>query len=206
MLLLLRQGHFIFCKKVYNFLAVENAIERRKNMLNIIIDLIIIFTLNVFSTCLGNLKTAFLAQKAIKPVYVTTFIDAIVFVYAFKLITSSSGYGYILSFAVGKIVGVFLANKIEKNLALGLIEIDVYKQHPDSGKILADTLRNLGYSVTTTVGYGIDGKELILKIILSRKQFPDFYEIMEQYGKVNMSVKSITKTYGKVGGINVIAE
>ncbi len=174
-------------------------------MLNTIIDLLIIFALNVFSTCLGNLKTAFLAQKAIKPVYITTFIDAIVFVYAFKLITSSSGYGYILSFAVGKIVGVFLANKIEKKLALGLIEIDVYK-HPDSGKILADNLRDLGYSVTTTVGYGIDGKELILKIILPRKQFPDFHGIMEQYGKVNMSVKSINKTYGIVGGINVIAE
>ncbi len=175
-------------------------------MLNTITDLLIIFSLNVFSTCLGNLKTAFLAQKAIKPVYVTTFIDAIVFVYAFKLITSSSGYGYILSFALGKIFGVFLANKIEKKLALGLVEIDVYK-HPGAGKILADNLRDQGYSVTTTVGYGVEGKErLILKIILPRKQFTDFHGLMEQYGKVNMSVKSITKAYGKVGGINMIRE
>lgn len=174
-------------------------------MLNTIIDLLIIFALNVFSTCLGNLKTTFLAQKAIKPVYVTTFIDAIVFVYAFKLITSSSGYGYILSFALGKIFGVFLANKIEKKLALGLVEIEVYK-HLGAGKILADNLRNQGYSVTTTVGYGTEGKELILKVILPRKQFPDFHGLMEQNGKVNMSVKSITKTYGKVGQINMIAE
>ncbi len=174
-------------------------------MLNTMLDLLIIVTLNVLSTCLGNLKTAFLAQKAIKPVYITTFIDAIVFVYAFKLTTSSSGGGYILSFAVGKILGVFLANKIEKKLALGLIEIDVY-QHPDSGKVLADDLRELGYSVTTTVGYGIEGKELILTIILPRKQFPEFHGIMEQYGKANMSIKSINKTYGKIGGANVIAD
>ena len=174
-------------------------------MLNSIIDLLIIFALNVFSTCLGNLKTTFLAQKAIKPVYVTTFIDAVVFVYAFKLITSSSGYGYILSFALGKIFGVFLANKIEKKLALGLVEIEVYK-HLGAGKILADKLRNQGYSVTTTVGYGTDGKELILKVILPRKEFPDFHELMEQNGKVNMSVKSITRTYGKIGGIRMAAE
>lgn len=175
-------------------------------MLNTIIDLLIIFALNVFSTCLGNLKTAFLAQKAIKPVYVTTFIDAIVFVYAFKLITSSSGLGYILSFAVGRIFGVFLASKIEKKLALGLVEIEVNK-HPESGKILADNLRDQGYSVTTSVGYGVEGKErLILKIIMPRKQFSDFHVIMEQYGNVNMTMKTITKTYGKIGGVNMITE
>ena len=175
-------------------------------MLNTIINLLIIFVLNVFSTSMGNLKTTFLAQKAIKPVYLITFVDALVFVYAFKLITSSSGYGFILSFALGRICGVFLANKIEKKMAFGLLEINVYK-HPEPGKILADTLRNRGYSVTTTLGYGIEGKErLILTTILPRKQFPDFHELMEQDGKVNMSVKSITKTYGKVGGISMIAE
>ncbi|MFA5385682.1 MAG: hypothetical protein WC364_13685, partial [Eubacteriales bacterium] len=96
-----------------------------------------------------------------------------------------------------------LANKIEKKLALGLLEISIYK-HSSPGKLLADTLREHGYSVTTTVGYGIEGKErLVLTIILSRKHFPVFYRLIEQYGKVNMSVKSITKIYGKVGGINV---
>lgn len=175
-----------------------------EKLLNTIINLVMIFALNVFSTCLGNLKTTFLAQKAIKPVYVTTFIDAIVFIYAFKLISSSSGYGYILSFALGKIFGVFLAAKIEKKLALGLVEIDVYK-HPGAGKILADNLRERGYSVTTTVGYGVEGKErLILKIILPRKQFPDFRGLMEQHGKVNMSVKSVSQIYGKVGGSDMV--
>jgi uncharacterized protein YebE (UPF0316 family) len=175
-------------------------------MINTIIALLVIFALNVFSTCLGNLKTSFLAQKAIKPVYIITFVDAIVLVYAFKLIAGSSGYGYILSFAMGRICGVFLANKIEKKLALGLLEIEVYKQ-PDPGKILADNLRERGYYVTTTFGYGIEGKErLILTTILPRKEFPVFHAIIEQDGQVHMSVKSITKTYGRVGGINVNTE
>ena len=159
--------------------------------------------MNVFSTCLANLKTNFLAQKTMIPVYIITLIDSLVFVFALKLISSSSGYGFILSFAIGRMLGVFLANKIEKKLALGLLEISIYK-HSSPGKLLADTLREHGYSVTTTVGYGIEGKErLVLTIILSRKHFPVFYRLIEQYGKVNMSVKSITKIYGKVGGINV---
>jgi uncharacterized protein YebE (UPF0316 family) len=193
MLLLLGQEHFIVLFWI------------RRNMANTIIALIIIFALNVFSTCLGNLKTVFLAQKAIKPVYLITFIDAIVLVYAFRLISNSSGYGYILAFALGKLLGVYLANSIEKRLALGLLEIEVYKQ-PEPGKILADTLRLCGYYVTTTLGYGIEGKERwILTIILPRKEFPGLHALIEQDGKVNMSVKSITRTYGKVGGINVPA-
>lgn len=169
-------------------------------MLNTIIDLLIIFVLNVFSTCLSNLKTTFLAQKTIKPVYMITFIDAMVFVYTCKLTANSSGYGYILAFALGRILGVFIASKIENKLAIGLLEINVFK-HPEPGEILTDSLRDRGYSVTTTLGYGIEGKErLILTTILPPKQFPYFQGIIEHDGKVNMSVKSITKTYGKVGG------
>jgi len=174
--------------------------------LNTATYLLVIFLLNVFGTCLGNLKTTFLAQKAIKPVYITTFIDAIILVYALKLVSNSSGYGFLFSFALGKMGGVLLANKIENKLALGLFEINVYK-HPSQGKILADTLRDLGYSVTTSVGYGIEGKaRIILTIIMERKHFPDFHEIIQQDGKVNMLVKPISKTYGKIGGISVTAE
>ena len=175
-------------------------------MIDTIIALLIIFVLNVFSTCLGNLKTIFLAQKAIKPVYLITFVDAIVLVYAFKLIADSSGYGYILAFALGKLSGVYLAHRIDKKLALGLLEIEVYKQ-TEPGKVLADTLRARGYYVTTSFGYGIEGKErLILTTILPRKEFPGLLALIEQDGKVNMSVKSITKTYGKVGDMSAALE
>jgi len=168
-------------------------------MISTIINLLTIFILNTLSTCLGNLKNVFLSQKAIKPVYITTFLDALIFAYAFKLVAGSSGYGYILTFAMGRIFGVYIADMIERKLAFGLLEIDVYK-HCEQGKILADTLREAGYSVTTTVGYGLEGKErLILNIILPRKQFPVLKEILEQDGKVNMSIKTVSKTYGKVG-------
>jgi len=69
-------------------------LRKEENILNTVIGLLIIFILNVFSTCMSNLKTTFLAQKTIKPVYVITFIDALVFVYACKLIANSSGIEY----------------------------------------------------------------------------------------------------------------
>lgn len=177
-------------------------IPKGEIIINIFINLTIIFLLNILASCLKNLKTVFLSQNAIKPVYVTTFIDSVVFVYAFKLTTASSGYAFVFIFALGKLLGVFLGNKIEKRLAYGLIEVDVYK-HKEQGKLLADSLRNQGYSITTTVGYGMEGLErLVLKIILPRNRFTELHEILKKDGNVNMSVKTISRIYGKVGIIN----
>ena len=140
-----------------------------------------------------------MSQNAIKPVYIATFIDSVVFFYAFKLTTTSSGFAFIFVFAIGKLIGVYLGDLIEKKLAYGLLEIDVYK-HKDQGKQMADNLRDLGYSVTTTVGYGVNGLErLMLKIILPRKSFSDLHEILKKDGNVNMTIKKISSVYGKVG-------
>ena len=162
----------------------------------------IILFLNILGSCLKNLKTVFLSQNAIKPVYITTFIDSVVFFYAFKLTTTSSGFAFVLVFALGKLMGVFLGSMIEKKLAYGLLEVDVYK-HSEEGKVLADSLRDQGYSVTTTVGYGVMGLErLMLKIILPRNCFSDLHEILKKDGNVNMSIKTISTVYGKVGIVN----
>ncbi|MDD3269327.1 MAG: hypothetical protein PHX14_08400 [Syntrophomonadaceae bacterium] len=164
-----------------------------------LVNCLIIFALNALSTCLGTLKTLFLSRQVIKPAYITTFLDALIIAYAFKLVAESSGISYIFAFAAGRIAGIFLGNLIENKLALGLLEVSIYK-HPPAGKVLADRLRDIGYSVTTSVGYGMEGKErLILNIILPRKQFPHLQERLEQDGHYNMSVKSVNKAYGKIG-------
>lgn len=164
-----------------------------------LIDLTIIFVLNAISTSLGTLKTLFLSKQNIKPVYITTFLDSLVFAYAFKLVSNSSGFAFILAFAMGRIAGVFLGDLIDKKVALGLLEITVYK-HPAEGKAVADKLRALGYSVTTETGYGLEGKHrLVLNIITARKDFPAIQKILSDDGKMNMLVKNVTKVYGKVG-------
>lgn len=152
-------------------------------------------------SCLKNLKTVFLSQNAIKPVYITTLIDSIVFLYAFRLTTTSSGVAFVMAFAIGKLLGVYLGHMIEKKLAYGLLEIDVYK-HAKQGKNLADTLRTEGYSVTTTMGYGYEGIErVILKVILPRKSFTALHDLLKKDGNVNMTIKTLSSVYGKVGTI-----
>lgn len=150
------------------------------------------------------MRTIFLSKQTIKPVYVTTFLDALLFAYAFKLISVSSGFVFILVFAMGRIAGVFLGDLIDKKVAIGLLEITVYK-HAEEGKVLADLLRAKGYSVTTEIGYGMEGKNrLVLNIITSRKDFPELKEILFK-GKINMAIKNVAKVYGKVGNKRIPA-
>lgn len=158
-----------------------------------------IFMMNALSTSLGTLKAIFLSKQIIKPVYITTFLDALIFSYAFKLIADSSGMLYVLVFALGRIAGVFLGNIIDKKVAIGHVEITVY-MHPGEGMILADQLRAQGYSVTTMMGYGVEGKDrLLLSIISPRRDLVDLKKILFVKDKVNMSIKDVTKVSGKVG-------
>lgn len=135
----------------------------------------------------------------IRPVYITVMLDALIFLYTVRLVAAGGELTYFFAFALGRVCGVFLGNIIDNKLALGTIEITVNK-HLDEGMMLADTLRDKGYSVTTFKGYGMEGKErLVLSIVTPRKRLAEVTDILHSDGKVNMSVKDITKTYGKVG-------
>ncbi len=172
-------------------------------LLSTITQLLIIFTLNAVSTSLGTLKAIFLSKQIIKPVYVTTFIDAVIFAYGFKLLAGSSGLLYVLVFALGRIAGVFIGNAIENKVAIGLVEITANK-HPQEGKALADELRAQGYSVTTMMGYGVEGKSrLVLTITIPRRDLPEVKELLTTNGNVNMSIKDVSSVAGKVGRVSV---
>lgn len=163
-------------------------------------DLAVIFALNAVSTTLGNLKTILLTKGAVsRAVYFTTFIDALVCAITLKFIADFSGILCILAFASGRLCGVYWGTHIERKLALGILEINIYK-HPREGVALADILREMGYSVTTYRGQGINGTErLDLTIIIPRRELPNLRKILGD--RVNMTVKDVSKTYGKIGQV-----
>lgn len=169
-----------------------------------IINIGIIFLLNAIGTTLSNLKTVFLAKQITKPVYFATFVDAVIFAYAVNLITNTPSALFVVGYAAGKLFGVILGEKIDIMLAIGIIEVSIYK-HPDEGIALADHLRTIGYSVTTFKGYGVNGKErLIINVIIPKKHLPTLKEELSSVGKGNYFIKNVTKSYGKIGGIHPI--
>lgn len=175
-------------------LQLKNAIP-----LGLAINLVLIFILNASSVCLGTLKTLFLNKRFMHPAYLTTFLDALICGYALKMIASSSGLAFILSFGLGRIFGVYLGSWIDNKLALGTAEVTVYKEDLYEGIKTADNLRSLGFPVTTGKGYGIEGQErLVLNIIIKRKDLPRLQEVLNSQGKVNAVVRDVDRALGKV--------
>ncbi len=164
-----------------------------------ILNLAAIFGLNLLSTTLGNLKTILLTKRVMKLVYVTTFIDAMVFALALKCLATSSSLLFLLFFAAGRLSGVYLGSLIERKLALGTLEVSIHK-HWQEGIKLADQLRTLGYSVTTFKGYGINGNDrLVITAIIPRRELVQLKPLLGS--GINMTVKDVSKTYGKIGRV-----
>ncbi len=60
------------------------------------------------------------------PVYMVVFVDAMIFATVVTKVTSSKGFHYTAAYAMGRTVGVFIGNKIEERLALGILEVDIF--------------------------------------------------------------------------------
>ena len=63
--------------------------------------------------------------------------------------------------------GLLVGIKIEEKLALGYMMVTVIL--PKTESMLAKQLRDLGYGVTVTYGYGREGERMILEVLTSRK-------------------------------------
>lgn len=170
-----------------------------------IVDLLIIFMLNIVASAMKVLNTMFISKKIMKPVYITTFIDACVFSYGLKMISEGDNLLFILVFALGKVLGAYLANVLEEKMAIGLLEVSLYANGRKALK-LADTLRELGFSVTTLKGYGINGNtRFMLDIALERKDLPLLKEVLAKYGfdEATMVIRDINSVSGKFKTNNI---
>lgn len=164
-----------------------------------VVNLIVIFLLNAVSNCIGTLKMLFISKQMVKPVYILVFSDAMLFSYSLKLVSDSSNVIYILAFAFGKVFGIYLADIIEKKIAIGLLEISVYTDRK-KGKILADFLRKKGFSVTTYIGFGMNGKgKLVINIIIKRRDYEILIDILKGFNSnISMSIAEIRAVTGKL--------
>lgn len=159
-----------------------------------------LFLLQVISTAINTLKTIFLTKGISKPAYILTFMDAIAFSWGMELITTGDGFLFIIVFALGKTLGTFLGDVVEKKLALGTLEITIMVK-PEKAIKIADHLRSLGYSVNTKKVYGINGQEKFdICLFIQRKEFEFLKGTLERLGfkDVSMVITDVNKVTGKI--------
>lgn len=167
---------------------------------NSIIQLIILIAVSALSNAIGNLKNNFAVKGFMKPLYITTFVDALLFGVVIKNIASGSGLIQTIAFAIGKVIGSYFAGKMEKKMALGIIEVDSLFNNKSKAFKIADNLRDMGYSVESMVEYGYRGqKRYLLRITIARKELNILKSVFEKegYEDATFKIKELSKVSGK---------
>lgn len=169
--------------------------------MNILVELLLVILVMTISNAIGTLKTIFTAKKYLKPVYVIVFVDAIIFATVITKVTSGGEYLYILAFAVGKMLGVFAGGVIEEKIAIGLIQADILVNDKAKMADISDQLREAGFSVNTTVTYGIHGnKRYMIGVTAKRKDIGNIKNVLKgaDCKSPTMTIREVSNVYGKV--------
>lgn len=165
--------------------------------------LIAVALFNLTGSSLRTLNTIFLSKEIIKPVYINVFIKSILAAWGVKIIAEGEGVLFSVAFALGDVLGVYVGNKIESKLAIGLYEITIFAKK-EKAFLIADDLRGLGYTATTTKGYGYNGIERFrINLTIDRKEYCVLEELLVIYGydetnKPTMYINEIKDTHGKI--------
>lgn len=168
---------------------------------NILIPLIVLFLITAFTNVLSTLKTILISKKIMNPVYLLVFVDAIIFANIVGKVTSSDGLHFTIAYALGRSAGVFIGNKIEERLALGILEVDLFLNNKSKMIKIAEELRDAGYTVNNYSVSGNNGdKRYKVETVIKRKEFKIFEDIVDDCGvsKPTLKIKNLSKVDGKI--------
>ncbi|SDY80633.1 Uncharacterized protein YebE, UPF0316 family [Proteiniborus ethanoligenes] len=168
---------------------------------NLMFALIGLFLVTAFTNVLATLKTILMSKKIMNPVYLLVFADAMIFATILSKVTSSEGLQFTIAYALGKTVGVFIGNKIEDRLALGILEVDLFLNDKSKVIEISKRLRETGYTVNNSLVRGNnEEKRYQIEVIIKRKEFKILESIMKEFGVVNptLKVKTLSKVDGKI--------
>lgn len=168
---------------------------------NLIFTLIGLFLITAFTNVLATLKTILMSKKIMNPVYLLVFADAMIFAAIVSKVTSSEGLQFTIAYALGKTVGVFIGNKIEDRLALGILEVDLFLNDKSKVIEISKRLRETGYTVNNSLVRGNnEEKRYQIEVVIKRKEFKILESIMKEFGVVSptLKVKTLSKVDGKI--------
>ncbi len=167
----------------------------------VIIAIIGLFLITALTNILATLRTILTSKNIMNPVYILSFADAIIFAVTISKVSSSDGLQYTIAYALGRTLGVYIGNKLEEKLALGILEVDVFLNNKDKMIQVAEELRKEGYTVNNFLARGNNGERRYkIEIVIRRKEFKILGEILNDCGVSDptLKVKSLNSITGKI--------
>lgn len=139
---------------------------------------LIIFALRVSDVSLGILRTLLAVRNVRVAVPVIGFFEVLIWIFAVgaaigNLSSPLHLLGYAGGFAAGNVVGMW----IEEKLAFGLAIVRVIST--GNGNDLAEALREKGFGVTQSAGFGRSGSVEILDSVVKRRHVPKVLKVID---------------------------
>ena len=157
----------------------------------------IIFLSRVLDVSIGTFRVQMIVRRKKLIAGVLGFFEVLIFILIVSKVIQDIGnwlnvIAYCGGFAIGNIVGIYISEKISKEIiSVGIISRTKWQE-------IEEKLREEGFGVTRNVGYGKDGEVQILKVICERNYFPKVKDVaLERDRKVFITSYLLT---GKNGG------
>lgn len=149
-----------------------------------VIIILQIVAINIITSATGVLKMVFTTKGYTKPMSAIIFVDSFLFVLVLSALSSGENNGILFAivFALSKVIGANIGTMLNKKIALGHIEISFFVSEKNKMKEVADAIRSEGYSVNTSVTYGLNGmKRYQITVATPTKERPFIKELVEDY-------------------------
>lgn len=129
--------------------------------------LIQIFMINLVYIMLNTLRTLMTMRGYQKIAPLISIVEITIYTLGLSMVMQYISQPiYLITYALGFAVGIYLGIMLENQIALGYSIVQIFSLSTDH--TLAEALRARGYGVTIQQGYGRDGDRLILTVLTPR--------------------------------------
>ncbi|KRN27563.1 hypothetical protein IV38_GL002018 [Lactobacillus selangorensis] len=144
-----------------------------------------IFILNAAYIAINTLRTMMVVKHHHLLAPLLSVFEEIVYVVGLSMVLKNlDNIVNLMAYSFGFAFGIYLGMLIEEKLALGYTNFNVTvpvtpEGEDDHGKKLPQALRDKGYGVTETWGYGKDGPRMILSVLAPRNADKDLINLIQ---------------------------
>ena len=138
------------------------------------LELFIIFISKIIEVAVSTLRMIMINKGYRKEGTILSFIEIILWVFIASRVIMGIAEAPIkgIVYSVGFSIGVFLGSVIESKIAMGKVLIETIVSKVNSTAV-TDSLRQMGYAVTTMEAKGRDSEKTVLKVFANRKGMND---------------------------------
>lgn len=157
------------------------------------VNYILLFSLTLLSSTMGNVKNILLIKGNKTTQYIITCIDALIYAFLLKSITSDNTIYAILAFVCGKGFSITLTDIIMSKISKTVYLAHLYEKKAETEKII-DYLTVKNISFTIFEGDYVNGTRYMLTMHLNKQQVND----LKHYLSEDLKIQNITMDISEV--------